>query len=265
MIILFIIGTMTPCATMPFLVSVRSCRMCLVSLIVRSLAQFCRQDILLYLTSEEFLDALEEIYLIVRDKGNGNAVTLCPCRPAYAMHIILHISGHIIVDDHLDIVNINAASHDVRSHQYVDAARLETEHHVIPFSLREVGMHGATADILLDEGSVYLLYTLLLAREDYDALLLGLEDFTQDAFLLLLIANVCRLMNLLGRLGNGNLHIQGILQEGLCQVLYLCRHGSREHDGLATLWYLLGDGEDIIRKSHIEHAVSLVEDEERQL
>ena len=51
-------------------------------------------------------------------------------------------------------------------------------------------MHGTTIDILLDEVSVYLLYTLLLAREDYDTLLLCLEDFTQNTILLLLIAHI---------------------------------------------------------------------------
>ena len=61
-------------------------------------------------------------------------------------------------------------------------------------------MHGTTADILLDEVSVYLLHTLFLAREDYDTLLLCLENFTQNAILLLLIAHISRLLNLLCRL-----------------------------------------------------------------
>lgn len=60
-------------------------------------------------------------------------------------------------------------------------------------------MHGTTADILLDEISVYLLHTLLLAREDYDTLLLSLEDFTQDAILLPLIAHISRLLYFLCR------------------------------------------------------------------
>jgi len=120
---------------MPFFVSVRSCRMCLVRLIVGSVAQFCRHDILLNLTSQEFLYALEEVYLIVRDKGDGDAVTFCPGCSSYAMHVVLDISWHIIVDDHLDIINVYASRHNVCCHKHINAARLEAEHHVIPFSL----------------------------------------------------------------------------------------------------------------------------------
>ena len=135
MIILFIIGTMTFWATMPFFVSVCSSRMGLVGLIVGSFAEFCRQGILFYFPSKEFLYALEEIYLIVRDKSNGDAVTFCPGCSSYAMHIILDIPWHIIVDDHLDIININAPGHNICCHKDINAARLEAEHHIIPFSL----------------------------------------------------------------------------------------------------------------------------------
>ena len=135
MSIIFVIGTMAPCTTMPFFISVCSSRMCLVSLIVRSLSQFCRQGILFYFPSKEFLYALEEIYLIVRDKSNSDAITLCSGCSSYAMHIILDISWHIIVDDHLDVININAPGHNICCHKDIDAARLEAEHHIIPFSL----------------------------------------------------------------------------------------------------------------------------------
>ena len=135
MSIIFVIGTMAPCTTIPFFISVCSSRMCLVSLIVGSFAQFCRQGILFYFPSKEFLYALKEIYLIVRDKSNGDAVTFCPGCSSYAMHIILNISWNIIVDDHLDIININAPGHNICCHKDIDAARLEAEHHIIPFSL----------------------------------------------------------------------------------------------------------------------------------
>lgn len=136
MSIIFVIGTMAPCTTMPFFISVCSSRMCLVSLIVRSPSQFCRQGILLYFTSKEFLYALEEIYLIVRDKSNGNTISFCPGCSSNAMNIILDISWHIIVDDHLDIININATCHNICCHKDIYAARLESEHHIVPFSLR---------------------------------------------------------------------------------------------------------------------------------
>ena len=46
------------------------------------------------------------------------------------------------------------------------------------------------------------------------------------------------------------------------QLFYLLRHRGREHNGLTSLGKQFGNREDIIRESHVEHAVSLVEHKE---
>ena len=96
--------------------------MVLVGLIVRCLTKFCRQRILDYLATKEFLDALEEVYLIVRDESNSDAITLSTCRTAYAVDVVLGVARHVVVDDHLYVVDVYTACHDVGSHEYVDVA-----------------------------------------------------------------------------------------------------------------------------------------------
>ena len=44
-------------------------------------------------------------------------------------------------------------------------------------------------------------------------------------------------------------------------MLYLCRHGGREHQRLPVLGQLGNNAHNVFRKTHVEHAVSLVKDE----
>ena len=47
----------------------------------------------------------------------------------------------------------------------------------------------------------------------------------------------------------------------LCYGLYLLAHGSREKKGVTVLRYVLEDGVDALRESHVEHLVGFVEDD----
>ena len=96
--------------------------MVLVGLVVGRLAEFCRQRVLDNLAAKEFLDALEEVYLVVGDKCDGYAVALGTCCAANAVDIVLDVARHVVVDDHLYVVDVYTACHDVGSHEYVDVA-----------------------------------------------------------------------------------------------------------------------------------------------
>ena len=86
-----------------------------------------------------------------------------------------------------------------------------------------------------------------------------------DAQLLGFVAHVGALLNFLGGLAYCQFYDNGVFQQGLGQVFNLVGHGGREHDGLAggrqQLCYLF----NVFRETHVEHAVGLVEDEERHL
>ena len=109
--------------------------MVLVGLIVGCLTKFCRQRILDYLATKEFLDALEEVYLVVGDERYCYAVALGTCRAAYAVDLVFDVARNVVVDDHLYVVDVYAACYDVGSHKHVDIAGLEAEHHLVALSL----------------------------------------------------------------------------------------------------------------------------------
>ena len=127
-------------------------------------------------------------------------------------------------------------------------------------------MHGATVDLQLLKCLVYLLYLHLTSREDDDSLqVTGLEDILNDLQFLGLIADISTLLNLLSRLAHSKFNLYGVLQKVLCELLNVFRHGSREHDGLTVLGKSGGNLHDILRESHVEHTVSLIEHKETHL
>ena len=173
--------------------------------------------------------------------------------------------GHVVVDDHQDVVNVNAACYDVGSYQHVHLSCLEAVHHVVALSLREVAVHGGAVDFHVFQLAGDVLHLLLLAGEDDDAVqFAGLEQLAHDAQLLGFIAHVGRLLYLLRRFRDGYLHLCRVVQQRACQLLNLVGHGGREHDGLVVLRQHLGYLQDVVRESHVQHAVCLVQHKEAQ-
>ena len=111
-----------------------------------------------------------------------------------------------------------------------------------------------------------MLHFHLTSAEDDDTFqVTSLEDVLDDVQLLCLVANVCFLLDFLCRFADCQLDFHRILEQCLCQFLNLVRHRGREHDGLASLREFLGDSHDVLRETHVEHTVSLVEYEETYL
>ena len=124
-------------------------------------------------------------------------------------------------------------------------------------------MHLSHRNLGLGQGATYLLYLGLLSAEDYHALqFILLEQPFDNRYLLGLVTQVSALLDFLSRFAYGEFYDYRVFQKSLCQVLYLLRHGGREHNYLAVLWQQLGYGQDIFRKAHIQHSVGFIKDEE---
>ena len=232
-------------------------------LIFRSLAKFGRYRELGDFLLKELLYLLEIVEVGLAYKGDGATITVGTCRTTYAVHIVLYIMRHIIIDDHLNVVDVYTTSHNISSHKHIYLLALEFEHHLVALSLTKVAMHFACVNLYLLELTVYLLNLLLFAREDDDAVerLIG-KDMLEESQLLGLMTNIRALLYLFSRFANSQLYLYRILEQRLSQLLNLLWHGGRKHDSLACRRKILGNGKDILREAHVEHAVSLVENKE---
>ena len=111
-----------------------------------------------------------------------------------------------------------------------------------------------------------MLYLHLASAEDDDSLqVASFEDVLDDVHLLCLVAYVSFLLYLLGRFAYCEFDLYRILEQSLCQFFYFLGHCGREHNGLASFWQFGCDGLDILRESHVEHAVCLIKNKEAYL
>ncbi len=87
---------------------------------------------------KELLYALEEVDVLLRHKCYRYAVTLCTGSTTDAMNVVFHVMGHVIVDDHQNVINVDATCHDFCCHEHVYLASLEAVHHLVTLCLRKV-------------------------------------------------------------------------------------------------------------------------------
>ena len=179
------------------------------------------------------------------------------------MHIVFGVAWHVVVQDHCDVVDVDASRENVGGDEHIDLSTLEAEHHLVALGLREVAVHLSGIDFHAQEGMIDILHLIDFTGEDNYTLQVSLlEHCLNDLQFLSLVAHVCRLLNLLGGLAHGNLHFHGILQKRLGQLLNLVGHRCREHHRLTSLGQETCNLQDVVGETHVEHTVGLVENKE---
>lgn len=87
------------------------------------------------------------------------------------------------------------------------------------------------------------------------------EHLADDAQLLVLVADIGRLVDRLVGFRNGDVHLGGIAQDRPGHLTYLRGQRRREHDRLPILGHIGDDLHDVLAETHVEHTVGLVEDQ----
>lgn len=196
-------------------------------LVFGSLAQAIRQRELLYGSPEEFLYLHEKTNLTTTHERDGRSEAVSACCSPYAVNIILSVVWDIVVDDHLNIVDVDAAGNNVGGHKHVNVPVLETMHDLVALALVEVGMHLTTTHFHAHQVARDILDLALVAGEDDDTLeLLFFKEVAQNAQLLIVVAHVGHLADIVGRLADGKFHHGRILEERFGQLLDFGRHGG---------------------------------------
>src|SRR6185312_12570741 len=183
-----------------------------------------------------------------------------PGRPADAVDIVFSVVGHVIVDDHFDIVDIYAAGKDIGRDKDGQAAALEIEQHLFPGRLIEVGMD--LIDIELRAAKLHreLFHVMLLRTEDQRALVVaGLQQPFYQRDLLRLVYHVCLLHDPRGGLRDRDIDLGRIDEDVAGEVPDLDRHGGGKEEVLALGRQKGNDLHDVIKEAHVQHAVRFVE------
>mmetsp|Transcript_89597 Transcript_89597/g.161594 ORF Transcript_89597/g.161594 Transcript_89597/m.161594 type:complete len:300 (-) Transcript_89597:549-1448(-) len=182
------------------------------------------------------------------------------------MHVVIDRLGHVVVNDILDILHVQAALGHVGGHKDVGLTRAELVQHGISLTLVLVPMDGSRIELLEAQLAAQGISRSLGVRENKDPRVAfswasGMQP-TEKALLLVqlghhmyLLQNVWVRMSLCA--SNGELH-GVLLAEIPCQVLDLLRPGRRPHQRLALGADLRHKPSELRFEAHVQHAVGLI-------
>ena len=182
------------------------------------------------------------------------------------MHVVLGLARHVVVDNHADVVDVDAAGNDVGGDEDVDAARAEVVHHLVAARLLKVAVYLGHVVLVAAQGACQVFDVELRGGEDDDALFVEVvEEVLQHGQFLRLVADDGRLVDVLAGFRYRQLDLGGVGEDGLCQFLDFRWHGGREQQRLPLCGQVLDNLHDVVVKTHVEHTVGLVEDKEGDL
>lgn len=103
--------------------------------------------------AEEVFNEFEFAAFARGDERHGDAAFAGAGGASDAVDIVFSIVGHVVVDHHRDVVNVDSAGHYVGCHKDVDVAGAEVAHNLFADRLVEVGVHFAGLDFESAEGA----------------------------------------------------------------------------------------------------------------
>mmetsp|Transcript_44612 Transcript_44612/g.143900 ORF Transcript_44612/g.143900 Transcript_44612/m.143900 type:complete len:471 (-) Transcript_44612:94-1506(-) len=158
-------------------------------------------------------------------------------RAADAVRVALDVLRHVVVDDVLDALDVDAASRDVGRHQNLKLARLEALDRELArrLVLARVDNGGRVAH-LVERAREHVAAALAVAKDDDGRRRPVLQQLEQLVLLLVLLEHLDVLRDVgLGGALVADVHKGGLPQVVLRDPLHRRRHRRREHVGLPVL------------------------------
>ena len=210
-------------------------------------------DLFLYIADLELL-------LAVNDRDTC-AFLACTTSTTASVRIVLDVIRQSEVDHMRQIVHIETSCCHIRCHQQLRQVLTELLHRQVTLWLREVAMQRLSVIAVTDQFVGYLLRLDLRATED-DGKDLGIivHDSFQRQILVLRTHQIIDVVHVLCALvaaTDNNLLI--VVQVFLCHLFHLPAHRRREHQRTVVLVDRLKYLADILRESHIQHLIGLIE------
>ena len=108
------------------------------------------------------------------EDGHGDALLLGPAGPADAVDVIFVLLGHIIVDDAVDVVDVDAAGGNVRGDEDGELAVFEGAHGLFTLLLRDIAVDAVGVEAHADQiVAQALAHDLRVAEDDGGAAACG--------------------------------------------------------------------------------------------
>lgn len=183
------------------------------------------------------------------------------------MHVVVNVSGQVVVHNVGDVGNIETTSSNSCCDQ--DRATSVTEHleSTLTLALSAVTVDGGGWEVLVDEEiGQGVCHALGLNEDEGQARTVGVQNIEQNGTLIDVLNVLHLLSNVLrSRTDTTNRQENVVLQEVASQHLDIPGEGGGEHEGLAVLYtghiLTLNNASNLGLETHVKHTISFVEDE----
>mmetsp|Transcript_15769 Transcript_15769/g.37678 ORF Transcript_15769/g.37678 Transcript_15769/m.37678 type:complete len:349 (-) Transcript_15769:826-1872(-) len=224
---------------------------------------------------QDLLQILREPRVLGRDEGRSVPIVARAPGTADAMHVVLDLVRHVVVDHHRHIRDVDAARAHVRRHQHLLLARPERPQRRLSLRLRPVAVNRNRREALAVEELLQHVCLALRGNEHQHALPLHAlrhEHVDEQVRLLLVVARVDDALHDRVRRRADAPHRQRhkvAPEEVLRQPLHLLGESRREEERLPDVRErhvrALDDAANLGLETHVKHAISLVEREEHHV
>ena len=218
------------------------------------------------------LDARHGAIVRSGHQHDGQAARAGTTRAADAMHVVLGLERHVVVDDDRQFDDVESPRRDVGGDEHLDRAVLEALERLHALVLRLVAVDRVRVDACLLQLPREAAALDLRVDEDQhlgQAATIGparAQDLEQRVGLLRLVQLVDLLLDVVG----GGVARRGLdqlrtAQEVRGELLDFLGKRRREHQALPFLRQEIEDARDVRQEPHVQHAVRLVEHDDLHL
>lgn len=212
---------------------------------------------------DEFLDIPKVSDIIVVTEGYRNSASTGSSGPTDTVHVCFGDIGDIIIDHVFEGIDINPTRRDIGRDEDTSGLFFEIGECALSVILGFIPMNRLGDDAPRDEEFHHLVRSVLGPREDEHVLDFWVfEQVNDETVFAAFIDMVDVLTDGFGSgRDRGDFDFFGIAEDSLGEYLDVWCHRRREEEGLTFDRDNFEELLDIVDESHIEHPISLIEDE----
>ena len=217
---------------------------------------------------EQLAEFADDVAVLLVDEGKGGTSVTSTTGTANPVDVVVNVAGKVVVDNLRDVGDVQTTGSNICGAHDGSVAALEAAEGILTLSLGLVAMNGAGGEALGAENVLKVVARALGLDEDKDESLLDGKEETHQRLELVTVLDVLNgLGNVLtGRTDAADGEEDVLTHEVTRETLDVGGEGCREHHRLTIVAeghaLLLDDATDLRLEAHVQHAISLIEDEE---
>jgi hypothetical protein len=215
---------------------------------------------------EEFQEGRNQANVFVSDEGGGESRFASSARSANAVDVVINVTGHVVVDDVGNVVNVEASGSDVGGDEVGGLSCSEGAKGLLSVLLDTVAVDRSGRESFAYQ-KIFEQIGFAFGLDEDDGEALDGGDEVQQHGLLVGFVDFDKLLS--DQIGSGSLTTDGdedvVVKERGSQSLNFFGECGAEHEGLSLARWRhvlrFDDAANLRFETHVQHSISFVENQ----